>query len=97
MKLIPQGYRLLVRLNKVEEYTTKGGIVIPDKNSQITRIGTVLAVGDKITDWEKDDFFVCSYGAGEVLDSPHLAELKPDQDTLRIIVKEEIYARIVEE
>ena len=98
MKVIPQGYRMLVRLNPVEEYTTEGGIIVPDKNSQITRIGTILAVGDKVNEkWKVDDLFICDYTAGSVLDSPHLSELKPKQDTLRIIVQEDIMARIEEE
>ena len=95
MKLIPQGLRLLVRLEKVAMYKTDGGVWVPEKNSQTTRVGTVLAVGDMVGDrWKKDDLFLCRYDAGEVLDSPHLKDFKSEQDTLRMIVVEDIYARI---
>lgn len=97
MRIEPQGYRMLVRLLPVEEYQTEGGVWIADKHAELTRIGKVEEVGDKVKGWKKDDMFLCDFTAGSVVDSPQLAALKPHQDTLRIIVQEDIMAKIVEE
>lgn len=105
MKIIPQGFRMLVRLNKVEEYAHKfknedgseGQIIMPDKHAELTRIGIVEEVGEKVRGWKKGDLFLCDFSAGSVVDSPKLAALKPSQDTLRIIVQEDIWAKVIEE
>lgn len=102
MKVIPQGYRMFVRLNEVKEFTrefkrddgTTGTIIIPDKHAELARIGVVVDIGDKVTGWGKGDMFICDFTAGSSVDSVHLEDLEPHQDTLRMIVKEDIWARL---
>ena len=54
MKIIPQGYRMLVRLLPVEEFKTEGGLYLPEKHAELTRIGIVEEVGEKVSkDWKK--------------------------------------------
>lgn len=50
IKLLPWGKRILVRLDKVKEKTTEGGVILPDMHSEESRVGTILAIGDGVNE-----------------------------------------------
>ena len=48
MDIQPIGRHLYVILDPVKETVTEGGIVLPDKNAQLARLGTVQGVGEDV-------------------------------------------------
>jgi co-chaperonin GroES (HSP10) len=50
MKIIPWDKRVYVKLDKVEEKKSEGGILLPDKHSEESRLATILAIGDMVNE-----------------------------------------------
>lgn len=91
MKFIPQGKRLLVRVNRVKEKNV-GGIVIPDKHSELTRIAIVDAVGDGAKDqFKPGDIVMLGFNEGDVI---HLVSERISDDTYRMVPSNSIQAKI---
>jgi len=88
IKLTPRGKNILVRLDKVEEKKTEGGIWVADKHSEETRIGTVLQCGQDVDSGITPGTKVLiSFYVGVVV---HLPEIGILDDTYRFITESEI-------
>jgi len=70
MKIKPAGTRIFVELLAVEERQTKGGIWLPDKHAEQSRVGTVLGVGPKVVDFKPGDRVVIPFYSGIGVDYP---------------------------
>ena len=90
MKIIPVNDTLYIRLNEVEEQQI-GRIILPDKHEERTRIGTVLATGDKVKLFKAGDKILVSYFAGIHL---HLPTEGIMNDTHRILTENEVLAKV---
>ena len=94
-KITPQGKRVLIKLNKVEQITTKGGIVLPDAHSEESRLGTIIALGDEVDKKFKiGEQILIAFFSGTVLHFP--GEGLTD-DTIRMITQSEIMAKVSED
>jgi co-chaperonin GroES (HSP10) len=95
MKITPRPGRIYAVLNSVEERMSRGGIIIPDKHSEQTRIGTIESVGNDITDLKPGDRILVSYYTGVVVDMPELRD-KSDEgvEIHRIYTPSEVLATI---
>lgn len=93
LKLKPEGKRLWVQLNPVEERVTKGGVILPAAHSEESRTGTIVAVGDAVDPkYKPGDTILVAFFSGTVLHFPHLGVT---DDTNRMITQSEIMARIL--
>jgi co-chaperonin GroES (HSP10) len=84
MIIKPQRNNIYVVLDGFLEY--KGNVFIPDRHSEQTRIGTVIAIGDKVTRYAPGDRIVMSYYTGTVL---HLMQLDMRDERHRMMSEEE--------
>lgn len=84
---LPQGKRMLVRLNEVEEEVTRGGIIMPAKHHEESRIGTIEAVGPEVTRYSNGQRVVTTFYAGVALHLPKYGILN---DTHRIIEEDAV-------
>ena len=100
MRFIPRVGRVYTILDSVEERMV-GRIVIPDKASTPSRIGTVQAVGPDIKDLKPGDRVLVSYYSGVAIDMPelhvHNGKKGGGQDIHRIFTPQEILATVAEE
>ena len=95
LKIIPQGLRLLIRLNEVKQMTTKGGIVLPDAHSEESRLGTIIAIGDEVDKkFKVGDQILVAFFSGIVLHFPGEGII---DDTVRMVTESEIMAKVEEE
>ena len=95
LKIIPQGNRILIKLNKVAETKTKGGVILPDSHSEESRLGTIIAIGDEVDKkFEIGNQILVAFFSGIVLHFP--GEGLTD-DTVRMITESEIMAKVEEE
>lgn len=95
LKIIPQGLRLLIKLNKVGEIKTKAGLILPEKHSEESRLGTVIAIGDEVDKkFKVGDQILIAFFSGTVLHFP--GEGLTD-DTVRMITESEIMAKVEKE
>lgn len=94
MRITPKGTRLLIYVDPVEEKTSKGGVWMPEHHSEITRTGTVLAIGRDVKDYRVGDRIIVMYLAGTDLHLPAAGILK---DTYRIIVESNILCLLEDE
>ena len=94
LKIIPQGLRLLIRLNEVKQMKTKGGVILPDAHSEESRLGTIIAIGDKVDKkFKVGDQILLAFFSGTVLHFPGEGMV---DDTVRMITESEIMALIEE-
>ena len=92
LKIIPQGNRVLIKLNKVEEIKTEGGVIIPENHSEESRLGTIIALGDEVDKkFVVGDQILVAFFSGTVLHFP--GEGLTD-DTIRMITHSEIMAKM---
>ena len=97
MKIVPRPGRIYAVLNSVEERKTSGGIFIPDKHSEQTRIGVIRAVGSDIIDLRPGDRILVSYYTGVVVDMPEIRDMANEGVEIhRIYTPNEILATITE-
>ena len=90
MKILPQGYRVYIKLLPVEEKKV-GRIILPGKHAEQSRIGEVLAVGKDADPYEVGDKVLVQFYAG--IDIHLVAEGILD-DTHRIFTASEILAKV---
>ena len=94
LKLKPEGKRLWVQLNPVEERVTKGGVILPAAHSEESRTGTIIAVGDMVDKkYKPGGKILVAIFSGTVLHFPHLGIT---DDTNRMITQSEIMGSIEE-
>lgn len=68
-KIIPRGKYILVKRDEAESKVSEHGISAPTNSEQEEKaFGTVVAVGDKITDVKKGDRVVYGAFAGEEIE-----------------------------
>jgi len=60
MKILPKGFRVYIVLDRVEEGKV-GGVYLPDKHSEQSRIGVVKAVGEDVEDYKVGDKVLIQY------------------------------------
>jgi len=89
MKIYPNGDRLYVILDPVQEVTS-GKIYIPDQHSENTRVGTVKAIGPEVKHFKEGDRVLAMYYSGIVIDRPSLYANGEGQDIHRIFREDEI-------
>ncbi len=95
MKILPKGKYLYCQLNRVEEKKTEGGIIIPDKHSEGTRLAKVIAKGPDVSkDIEIGSIWAIQWHAGEAL---HFTTIGMLDDTMRLISESELMAKIEED
>ena len=92
-EIIPCGNNLYVKLNKVGELKTAGGVIIPDMHSEESRIGKVIAKGDKVRNFEVGDTILVEWVIGMCI---HLVAEGVQDDTHRIISESQIACKIKE-
>ncbi len=94
MKVIPMGRRLFVKLDSIDE-TKVGRIIIPDKHSVHSRVGTVLGIGSEVPPgfFEIGDRVWVQYHAGIAVENVDYGLVG---DTNRIMTFEEIYGKLGE-
>lgn len=95
MKIKPVGSRIYIRLLAIQENITTGGIYLPDKHSEQSRIGEIIDMGDDV-DFDRfaiGDKVLINWTAGIPL---HIVTQGILKDTDRIITEEEIMAKIEE-
>jgi len=96
MKIRPHGNRLLIRMKPIEEMMSEGGIIIPEKHhGEWSRIATILAGGDKVDTerYKTGDTILVDWTSGVVISDVRTYR----DDTLRMIVPEDILAWVDEE
>lgn len=94
LKIIPQGKRILIKLNKVEEKKTKGGLILPDMHSEESRLGTIIAIGEEVDKkFKLGDQVLIAFFSGTCL---HFPGEGITDDTVRMIVQSEIMALVEE-
>ncbi len=94
MKIQPIGHRLYVKLNTVKECQSKGGVWLPDKHSEPSRVGTVVEIGDEVKRFVPGDTVAVSYFSGVVLHFQEIEDVGDGPDVHRIFVEDEILAKI---
>jgi co-chaperonin GroES (HSP10) len=90
VKLKPLGKKIYIILDPVEETKTEGGIIVPDKNVQLVRLATVVAIGDEVTKVAVGDKVLVGFHVGTVLENPILFESSA-KDTHRVVTESEIW------
>ena len=94
LKITPRGKTVYCQLNSVEEKKTEGGIYLPDKHSEGTRLAKVLAKGtDASADIEVGGIYAVDWFSGTVL---HFVASGVLDDTLKLFSDSELMARIEE-
>lgn len=101
MKIIPYGKNIYVILDKVEEKTTEGGILLPDMHSEETREGTIIAVGDRVNAERKKEEKLIEVGQRILVQfyagvSIHSVTKNILDDTHRLITESNVMALIEE-
>ena len=96
LKFLPTGRNLYVQLDPVSEHITEGGVIIPDKHGETTRLAMVIATGPKV----EDDRLV--YGCIVLIEfiagtAIHIPRINFLDDTRRIIAESEIITVVEEE
>ena len=92
LKIIPNGVRVLVKLNKIESMKTKGGVILPEMHSEESRLGTILALGDEVDEkFKVGDQILIAFFSGTVL---HFPGEGMTNDTIRMITQSEIMAKV---
>jgi co-chaperonin GroES (HSP10) len=67
-KIIPRGNWILIRPVEKESQELESGLLVPKNEEQEQKaIGTVLGVGDKVTDIKENDKVIFGAFAGETL------------------------------
>ena len=94
MRIVPMGVRIYLILDPVAEKMV-GSIHIPATHSELTRTGTVQAVGGGVTMYEPGDRVLVTYNVGRAI-NPVTEDFTPANDIHRIVVEEEILAKIEE-
>ena len=94
MELKLFGRRIYAVLNPVGEKQV-GSIVIPGMHSELTRLATIKAVGEKVENFKVGDQVLISYHSGVVI-QPVEDGFTPSNDIFRILTEDEILAKIVE-
>lgn len=92
-ELIPFGTNLYVKLNKIEEFVTESGVVIPRLHSEESRIGKVIAIGDKVRSCKVGDTILVEWVIGTCI---HLIAEGVQDDTHRIMPESQILCKIIE-
>lgn len=94
LKIIPKGKFCYCQLDKVEEKTTAGGIILPDQHSEGTRLAKVLSVGKDVSpDVKEGSIWAVNWHAGTPL---HFVTIGILDDTLRLISESELMAQVEE-
>ena len=93
MRIIPKGKRLYVEFDPVEEKKLASGIIMPDKHREPTRIGTVIAIGPDVDQYEVGDRVMAAYIAGTDIYYPDEGFVK---ETHRIISQENLLCKVEE-
>jgi co-chaperonin GroES (HSP10) len=94
IKITPKGKFVHVILNKVEAGKTDGGIYLPDKHSEGTRLAKVLAKGPDVSpDVEIGSIWAVEWYAGTPV---HFVSIGMLDDTNRLVSESELMARIDE-
>jgi co-chaperonin GroES (HSP10) len=91
MKFIPSGGRVTVKLDAVDEKKV-GSILIPGMHSELSRTGTVLAVGGEAKMYKVGERVFMGYHAGNVIDT-----MESKADTFRVMDEAEIWGWVTEE
>lgn len=95
IKVTPKGKFVYCQLDKVEEKKTDGGIILPDKHSEGTRLAKIIAVGKDVSpEVEIGSIWAVDWFAGTPL---HFVTIGMLDDTLRLISESELQARIEED
>jgi len=94
MKIIPTELTMLIYADPVEEGKTDGGIILPDLHSEMSRLSTVLAIGNKVTRYKKGDRVIVGFMGGTDLHFPAKGVLK---DTYRLITEVNVTAKVEDE
>ena len=96
LELIPNGTRVFVVLDAVQERKTAGGIYLPDKHAEQSRIGTVKWVGPGAKEaFKPGDRVFVSFYTGVGVDYPGLEGFH--YDTHRFMEATEILGTITKE
>ena len=87
MVIKPFGSRVHVKLEKIGEAITAGGIHLPQKHAEGTRFGVVIACGPRCETVIPGDRVILSYHSGTGIDNPLL---DAHYDTDRIVEEDEL-------
>ena len=90
MKIYPSGNRVYIVLNRVEGNKV-GEVYLPDKHSEESRIGEIMAIGADVIDHKVGDKVLVQFYAGVTI---HLIAEGITDDTHRILNASNILATV---
>ena len=91
----PLGKRLLIKLNKVDERKSAGGLIISSDHRELIRTAEIISAGSDCEQlFASGDTVIVPYNVGTMID---LFELEVPDDTIRIVTENEIMAKILPE
>jgi co-chaperonin GroES (HSP10) len=94
LRVQPKGKFVYCQLNLVEAGKTEGGIYLPEKHSEGTRLAKVISKGPDVgEDVKIDDIYAVEWFAGTVVNLVTRGIL---DDTFRLIPESELMAKIEE-
>jgi len=101
MKIRPWGRNIYVKLDKVGEGITDGGIILPEMHSEESRVGTILSMGDRVNSNREDGERFLEQGMRVLIQfyagvAIHLVSSDITDDTHRIITESNVLG-VVEE
>lgn len=94
MRFLPNRGRVFVKLDPIEEFVTKGGIIVHSKHSEMSRIGTVIEVADDVKNFKPGDRIFINFFSGSGID---FIDTDCKHDTHRFLSEVEILGKVVEE
>jgi len=71
MRFVPCGENIIVQLEPIEEKKI-GSIYLPDKHSEMCRVGKIMSIGPKVTTYFPGQEVVIGYWAGVAVEAPAL-------------------------
>jgi len=91
MRLVPQGERLYIRLDKAADKIKN--VFLPDEHKEPSRIATVMEVGKEVTKFKVGDKVLVSFYTGVPINLPQY-DLDPVRD--KIATQDEILSLVEE-
>lgn len=88
MRLTPCGENIIVHLEPVDEKKV-GSIYLPDKHSEMCRVGKIESVGPKVSVYKPGQEVVIGYWAGVAVEVPALGIFG---ELIRVVRESEVLA-----
>lgn len=96
MRLELYGKRILILCDAIEERKI-GSIIISDKHAERSRVATIVAVGDKVVNYQEGDRVLLSWYTGVHIHvfGDTLFGVEVDEDRHRLVNEDELLGKIL--